>query len=159
MIAAYVKVNAVLTNLNLADNQLCGVGKYGGGTYDATGITALAEGLKVNAVLTKLECVSRPKRMPETPETKPETLARNKHGRFLARRSASTGCSRVANGAPQLPVLRAVQAPKGAPSASLCECSYCGKSADGHGEHDGRNFWAWIMSFPNLDKGVWIVII
>ena len=44
----------MLTNLNLADNQLCGVGKFGGGTYDATGITALAETLKVNAVLTNL---------------------------------------------------------------------------------------------------------
>ena len=54
MIAAYVKVNAVLTNLNLASNQLCGGGQYGGGTYDATGITALAEALKVTAVLTNL---------------------------------------------------------------------------------------------------------
>ena len=95
-LAKALKVNAVLTNLNLADNQLCGVNWEGEGTYDATGITALAETLKVNAVLTKLECVSRPKRMPETPETKPETLARNKHGRFLARHSTSTGCSHCA---------------------------------------------------------------
>jgi len=41
--------------LDLANNQLCGLDyMYGEGTYDASGITALAEALKVNAVLTDL---------------------------------------------------------------------------------------------------------
>ena len=31
---------------SLDDNELCGIGKYGGGTYTIEGITALAEGLK-----------------------------------------------------------------------------------------------------------------
>ena len=35
---------------SLAENELCGVGKYGGGTYTAEGITKLCEGLKGSAV-------------------------------------------------------------------------------------------------------------
>merc|ERR1712137_1239663 len=53
-IAETLKVNAVLTNLNLADNILCGI-KFGQGTYNASGIEALAEALKVNRVLTNLD--------------------------------------------------------------------------------------------------------
>ena len=36
-----------LGTLNLAKNQLCGLNEYRGGTYDPTGILALAEALKV----------------------------------------------------------------------------------------------------------------
>ena len=129
LLAADLKVNAVLTNLSVAHNYISGdaaqqlataaldsksltvfsgvpikelrdekhaeLDLSGKGIGPTEGIV-LAELVKVSAALTKLECVSRPKRMPETPETKPETLARNKHGRFLARRSASTGCSHCA---------------------------------------------------------------
>ena len=35
---------------SLADNTLCGVSKYGNGTYTAEGITKLCEGLKGSAV-------------------------------------------------------------------------------------------------------------
>ena len=35
---------------SLSDNELCGVDKYGTGTYTAVGITALCEGLKGSAV-------------------------------------------------------------------------------------------------------------
>ena len=52
-LAAYMTVAASLTSLNLSDNKLCGV-KYGKGTYDATGITALAEALRGNASLTEV---------------------------------------------------------------------------------------------------------
>ena len=45
----------MLTNLNLAANQLCGLDVFGQGTYDASGITALAEALKGNAVLTSID--------------------------------------------------------------------------------------------------------
>ena len=38
----------------LSDNSLCGV-KRGRGNYDASGIQALAEALKVNGVLTELQ--------------------------------------------------------------------------------------------------------
>jgi len=54
-IAEYVKVSAVLTSLNLAYNQLCGVDLDGRGTYDASGIQALASAISVNAVLTTLD--------------------------------------------------------------------------------------------------------
>jgi hypothetical protein len=46
---------AVLSSLNLADNALCGIDAYGQGTYDASGIQALASALAVNAVLTALD--------------------------------------------------------------------------------------------------------
>ena len=32
------------------ENELCGVGKYGGGTFTTEGITALCEGLKQSKV-------------------------------------------------------------------------------------------------------------
>ena len=46
---------AVLSSLNLADNALCGKDAYGQGTYDASGIRALASALAGNAVLTALD--------------------------------------------------------------------------------------------------------
>ena len=45
--------SAVMTTLNLSDNALCGL-RYGQGTYDASGIKALASALEVNRVLTSL---------------------------------------------------------------------------------------------------------
>ena len=45
--------------LNLGENMLCGLNPYtGGGTYDATGITALAEALRANASLTSVDLSS-----------------------------------------------------------------------------------------------------
>ena len=35
---------------SLSDNAICGINKYGFGTYTAEGITALCEGLKGSAV-------------------------------------------------------------------------------------------------------------
>ena len=34
-----------LTSLNVSNNQLCGLDKYGRGTYDASGVTALADAI------------------------------------------------------------------------------------------------------------------
>ena len=44
----------MLTSLDLSDNELCGIDRYGNGTYDPTGIEALASALGM-AVLTKLD--------------------------------------------------------------------------------------------------------
>ena len=44
---------------SLADNALCGVDRYGRGTYTAEGITKLCEGLKGSAV-TSLKCAAAP---------------------------------------------------------------------------------------------------
>jgi hypothetical protein len=45
----------VLTlQLNLSNNQLCGLNEYGSGTYTAEGITAIAAALKVTASLTSV---------------------------------------------------------------------------------------------------------
>ncbi|KAK3278367.1 hypothetical protein CYMTET_13690 [Cymbomonas tetramitiformis] len=44
-----------LCTLNLAGNQLCGVDKYGDGTYDASGIEALADALAFNTSLNTLD--------------------------------------------------------------------------------------------------------
>ena len=44
---------------SLADNQLCGVSKYGSGSYTAEGIAKLCEGLKGSAV-TSLRCAVGP---------------------------------------------------------------------------------------------------
>ena len=42
---------------SLAENQLCGLGKEGRGTYTAVGIKALCEGLKGSAI-TALKCAA-----------------------------------------------------------------------------------------------------
>ena len=47
-------VSSSMTSLNLADNALCGV-KYGSGTYDATGIKAIADALSVSTSMTSLK--------------------------------------------------------------------------------------------------------
>ena len=39
---------ASLTSISLADNNLCGLDALGCGTYDATGINAIADALRVN---------------------------------------------------------------------------------------------------------------
>jgi len=53
---ALMKVNRVLTSLDLSVNELCGIHFYSGrGTYTAVGITTIAEALKVNRVLTSLD--------------------------------------------------------------------------------------------------------
>jgi hypothetical protein len=41
--------------LDLSRNRLCGIHEYGGITYDAEGITAIADALRVNGALTKIE--------------------------------------------------------------------------------------------------------
>ena len=41
--------------LNLSNNQLCGLDRWGDGTFTAEGITALAESLKVTASMTRLD--------------------------------------------------------------------------------------------------------
>ena len=53
-LAPALAANGALTSLNLGDNQLCGLDKYGDGTYSAEGITAIADALRVNGALTKL---------------------------------------------------------------------------------------------------------
>jgi len=54
-IAEYVSGSRVLKTLNLSHNQLCSVDIMGQVTYSAVGITALAEALKVNGVLKRLD--------------------------------------------------------------------------------------------------------
>jgi NLR family CARD domain-containing protein 3 len=49
-------VTGALTSLDLSNNSLCGVTTFGGGTYTAEGITAIAEALRVNGTLTNLRC-------------------------------------------------------------------------------------------------------
>ena len=60
-LAEALRVNAVLKELNLANNQLCGINPYTGeGTYDASGIQALAAAIgSGSAVLTMIESVFR----------------------------------------------------------------------------------------------------
>jgi hypothetical protein len=41
-LAAGIRDNGAMTSLNLADNRLCGINKYGNGTYDASGKWPLA---------------------------------------------------------------------------------------------------------------------
>ena len=48
-------VTGALTSLNLSKNQLCGVDSNGWGTYTTGGITAIADALRVNGVLTSVE--------------------------------------------------------------------------------------------------------
>ncbi len=52
-VADMLGVNGGLTSLDLSNNALCGV-TYGGGTYTAEGITAIADALRVNGALTQV---------------------------------------------------------------------------------------------------------
>jgi hypothetical protein len=40
--------------LDISNNQLCGLHEYGRGTYTAEGITAIADALRVNGALTSI---------------------------------------------------------------------------------------------------------
>ena len=53
--ALRMSVTGTLTSLDLSSNQLCGVNSWGSGTYTADGITAIADALRVNGSLTKME--------------------------------------------------------------------------------------------------------
>ena len=44
----------MVLQLNLSGNELCGLDNDGGGTYNAEGITAIADALRVNGSLTKM---------------------------------------------------------------------------------------------------------
>jgi len=44
----------MVSQLDLSANQLCGINHFGGGTYTAEGITAIADALRVNCGLTSL---------------------------------------------------------------------------------------------------------
>lgn len=56
VIAKLIEFNSVMTSLSLANNQLCGLNWEGKGTYDASGIKAIAEALQSGmGVLTELE--------------------------------------------------------------------------------------------------------
>ena len=58
VIAALIEGSAVLKSIDLSDNMLCGVDWEGYGTYDPSGIQALAAALSSgSAVLTTLMCV------------------------------------------------------------------------------------------------------
>ena len=52
---AWLTVCVVLcSQLNLSNNQLCGLDAFGRGTYTAEGVKAIADALGVNASLTNL---------------------------------------------------------------------------------------------------------
>ena len=55
LLAGWLVDNGSLTQLDLSENQLCGVNRYLGGTYDATGIKAIADALRLNNSLTALD--------------------------------------------------------------------------------------------------------
>jgi len=48
----------LLTTLDLSSNELCGIDWRGQGTYNPSGIMAIAKALEVNAVLTNLDLSS-----------------------------------------------------------------------------------------------------
>jgi hypothetical protein len=45
----------MILQLDLSNNKLCGRDRYGEGPYFAEGITAIADALRVNGALTKIE--------------------------------------------------------------------------------------------------------
>ena len=48
----------MVLQLNLSGNELCGLDNDGGGTYNAEGITAIADALRVNGSLTEMRYVT-----------------------------------------------------------------------------------------------------
>ena len=45
VIRRYLENNGALTSLNVSNTALCGINEYGYGTFDATGVTALADAI------------------------------------------------------------------------------------------------------------------
>ncbi len=62
-VAKMVRVNGGLTSLDLSYNELCGLDHHGSGTYTADGIKAIADALRVNDALTRVQ----PLEMSDTP--------------------------------------------------------------------------------------------
>ena len=57
-VAKMLGVNGGLTSINFSGNQLCGIwtdGRGQHGTYTAEGIAAIADAMRVNGALTKIE--------------------------------------------------------------------------------------------------------
>ena len=55
LLASFLPVMGGLTSLNLSFNQLCGLDSRGGGTYTAEGITAIADAMRINGALTRVD--------------------------------------------------------------------------------------------------------
>jgi Ran GTPase-activating protein (RanGAP) involved in mRNA processing and transport len=55
VVAGLIPVMGGLTSLNLSENQLCALDRYGRGTYTAEGIAAIADALRVNGGLKALD--------------------------------------------------------------------------------------------------------
>jgi len=55
LLASFLPVMGGLTSLNLSFNQLCGLDYRGGGTYTAEGITAIADAMRINGALTRVD--------------------------------------------------------------------------------------------------------
>ena len=77
-------INTPPSRGSLGDNQLCGVNKWGVGTYTTEGITKLCEALKGSAV-TSLECAPPP-RVFAFVSAPVDTLALSHHLRSAPRR-------------------------------------------------------------------------
>ena len=45
-ISGAIPTMGALTSLNVSKNMLCGIDEYGNGTYDASGVTALADAIE-----------------------------------------------------------------------------------------------------------------
>eukprot|EP00935_MAST-01C_sp_MAST-1C-sp1_P001876 g1876.t1 len=58
LIANDIRDTAALTSLNVSDNELCGIGKHGRGTFNPSGIAALADLIKKNGALKSLDISS-----------------------------------------------------------------------------------------------------
>ena len=63
-LAGGIAVHGSLTSLDLSKNALCDIDIYGRGTYDSTGITALAGALRVCASLTEVCALLPASRLP-----------------------------------------------------------------------------------------------
>jgi hypothetical protein len=71
-------VTGGLTSLDLSSNELCGLDRYGRGTYTAEGITAIADALRVNGALT--DCNLRFNYMGEAGEASIRNAVQRKAG-------------------------------------------------------------------------------
>ena len=61
-------MSLLLPQLNLADNQLCGLDQNGRGTYTSEGIEAIAGALKVNPSLTEVPALRSNLLLPSLPD-------------------------------------------------------------------------------------------
>jgi Ran GTPase-activating protein (RanGAP) involved in mRNA processing and transport len=130
-----------VSQLDLSNNQLCGIDDDGKGQYNAEGITAIADALRVNGGLTK---VSLAKNQLGEEGTKAicEALEQNKTLKELDISGEMFGKSNIGGTAGMKHVAKMLCVNGGLTSLNLSENQLCGLNAFGKGTYTAEGITA-----------------